>query len=191
MPQNFMQLVMNPARQRIVQYLLLHGQGTTAEIGKTLQDIPLASLYRHMKTLLEAGCLEVVGENPIRGAVEKTYRLVANPMGEPSQQEVANLFQSGLVSLMATFQEYFATEGCDPQKDGLAFSTSTLMLTDQELMAFLQKLGAVFNEYIGNERAENGRKARRITLISSPGERDEIPQHGKEEQEHVGNQESD
>lgn len=41
--------VMNPARQRIFQYFLLHETGTVKEIRKALPDIPSARLYRHIK----------------------------------------------------------------------------------------------------------------------------------------------
>ena len=43
------EVVMNPVRQRIFQYLLIHEKGTVKEIKKELQDIPSASLYRHVK----------------------------------------------------------------------------------------------------------------------------------------------
>lgn len=45
------EVVMNPVRQRIFQYLLIHEKGTVKEIKKELQDIPSASLYRHVKIL--------------------------------------------------------------------------------------------------------------------------------------------
>ena len=45
------EIVMNPVRQRIFQYLLLHETGTVKEIRKALPDVPGASLYRHMKLL--------------------------------------------------------------------------------------------------------------------------------------------
>ena len=39
-------IVMNPARIRIAQYFLVHEQGTTAQIGEELSDVPKASLYK-------------------------------------------------------------------------------------------------------------------------------------------------
>ena len=49
------EIVMNPARQRIFQYFLLHETGTDKEIRKALPDIPSASLYRHIKILADGG----------------------------------------------------------------------------------------------------------------------------------------
>lgn len=73
------EIVMNPVRQRIFQYLLLHETGTVKEIRKALPDVPGASLYRHMKLLTESGILTVVGENRIRGTVESIYGLNKTP----------------------------------------------------------------------------------------------------------------
>ena len=70
MEKDFMKVIMNPIRQRIVQYLMIHGQGTSKEIMEELTDIPPASLYRHVKILAENGCIEIAEEHKIRGTVE-------------------------------------------------------------------------------------------------------------------------
>ena len=44
-------------------------------IRKALPDIPIASLYRHIKILADSSILMVVGENRIRGTVESVYQL--------------------------------------------------------------------------------------------------------------------
>ena len=69
------EIAMNPARQRIFQYFLLHETGTVKEIRKALPDIPSASLYRHIKILAGSSILMVVDENRIRGTVESVYQL--------------------------------------------------------------------------------------------------------------------
>lgn len=172
MQSDFMKILMNPVRLRIVQYLMIHKQGTTGEMKKELQDIPLPSLYRHVKVLLDSGCIEVIEEHKIRGTVEKTYKLVENPMGDVNSQDISTLFQSGLMSLMVTFQKYFASENADPQRDLLTLSTSILLLTDEEFTEMMQKIGNIFNEVIYNT-PEEGRKPRRITFISSPCEKED------------------
>ena len=63
------EIVMNPVRQRIFQYFLLHETGTVKEVRKALPDVPGASLYRHIKILADSSILMVVGENRIRGTV--------------------------------------------------------------------------------------------------------------------------
>lgn len=167
---SFAQIIMNPVRQRIIQYLLIHEKGTPAEIQAELSDVPTASLYRHIKKLYDGNCIAVVEEKRVRGTMEKTYALVQNPFQEdPATQDVSAMFYTFLLSLQTSFLQYFEKEGADPQRDMLSLSTSTLMLSDEEFMAFMQKLGEVFETAIHNGPAE-GRKARRITFISSPGE---------------------
>ncbi len=169
MKRNLIEIIMNPTRQRIIQYLIIHGQGSTGEMLKELQDIPPASLYRHVKLLFDAGMIEVEKEERIRGAVEKTYRLVKNPDTEVNNQDIGAMFQTGLISLMTSFQKYFAQSGNDPVKDMLTFSNSTIMMTDEEFLDFLTRLSTIFGEAIQNKPG-NGRKPRRLTLISSPNE---------------------
>ncbi len=169
MKRNLMEIIMNPTRQRLIQYLAVHGQGSTGEMCKELTDIPAPSLYRHVKMLLDAKLIEVVKEERIRGAVERTYRLAQNQDSNMKNQDIGAMFQTGLISLMTAFQIYFAQEANDPVKDMLAFSTSTLMMTDEEFMEFLMKLNALFTEALQNKPGE-GRKPRRMTMISSPSE---------------------
>lgn len=164
------EVVMNPVRQRIIQYLIVHGKGTAKEMQRDLSDIPVASCYRHIKRLYEAGCIEVTEEKSVRGAVEKTYALVRDSLPkEPGAKELATVFYTFLLSLQTSFLRYFQREDADAGRDMLALQNSTLLLSDEEFMEFLQKLGAVFAEAAGNKPAE-GRKMRRITFISSPGE---------------------
>ena len=79
-PQEITKIIMNPTRMRIIQQLSLTPEATTAELGRRLSDVPVATLYRHMKILEEAGFLEVIQENRVRGAVEKVYKLNPQPI---------------------------------------------------------------------------------------------------------------
>lgn len=162
-------IIMNPVRLRIIQYLSIHQQAATGEIGKELSDIPTASLYRHMKILENAGLISVVSENKKRGAVEKIYEMNKNaPLGaHPTQQELGQLINGNLLQLMGEFNQYMEKEGRDLEADMVSMTTSALLLTDQECMDFFNKIGEVIGEVIEN-KPEKGRKLRRITLISLP-----------------------
>ena len=94
------EIVMNPVRQRIFQYFLLHETGTVKEIRKALPDIPSASLYRHIKILADSSILMVVGENRIRGTVESVYRLNKDAMA--TEDETGNAVQMSLLSICAS-----------------------------------------------------------------------------------------
>ena len=47
------EVVMNPVRQRIMQFLMVHEKGTVKEMKNQLKDIPTPSLYRHIKILVD------------------------------------------------------------------------------------------------------------------------------------------
>lgn len=159
------EVIMNPVRQRIFQYLLIHETGTVKEIRKALPDIPSASLYRHMKILTDHSILMVVGENRIRGTVESIYQLNKHAL------EVAdadgNAVQMSLLSICASFARYFSSGHADPKKDMLLFTSCTLNLTDAEFTEFLSEINEIAVKYMEKAVATN-RKTRQITLISAP-----------------------
>lgn len=161
-------VIMNPVRQRIVQQLIISGASTVSELSSALSDIPRPSLYRHVKILLDAGCIEVVNKKAVRGAVERTYSLVKDLPGlEKTNANIAMLFSTSLMSLTGEFARYFAGTNPDPERDMLGLSMSTLMLTDAEYTEMMNRIGGVYGDYIKNGPGD-GRRARRITVISSP-----------------------
>lgn len=172
MEQDISKLVMNPIRLRIIQYLLIHGSGTPSQIMEEMSDIPPASLYRHIKLLYEADCITVVEEKKIRGTVERTYAMKGCQPCEFSNDSVEHMIQSSLMSLMTSFGKYFSKETADPVRDFLALSTSTLLLTDEEFMVVMEKIGEAIAPYLCST-VEKGRNVRRLTFISSPCEEDE------------------
>ena len=172
MDRDFVEIILNPVRQRVVQYLLINGKGTVAQIGRALSDVPRASLYRHVNLLLEAGCIQVTEERAVRGAVERTYALVEKPMGDPGLEDVARLMQGMIARVQLSFARYFARPDADPVRDGLGISSSVLMLTDGELKEMLGRIGAVYNDYIQNGPGE-GRRARNILWIVAPEDGEE------------------
>lgn len=165
-------LIMNPIRMRIIQYFMLNENATTTQIRGELEDIPKATLYRQMKMLEDANLIRVIKENRIRGAMEKVYELnKENLMSgkENPQEEVLQIINSSLLSLMGEFNRYFTKANADPLKDLLCLTTSTLLLSDEEFKEFSGKMGEAINQVIKN-KASKDRKIRRITFISSPSE---------------------
>ena len=161
------EVVMNPVRQRIFQYFLLHETGTVKEVKKALPDIPNASLYRHIKILADHSILMVVGENRIRGTVESVYQLNKDALA--AEDESGNTVQMALLRICASFAKYFSGGNADPKKDMLLFTNCTLVLTDEEFSGFLSEINDVAVKYMRKEAVE-GSKTRQITLISAPTE---------------------
>lgn len=159
------EVVMNPVRQRIFQYFLLHETGTVKELRKALPDVPSASLYRHINILTEYSILMVVGENRIRGTVESVYRLNKDALA--TEDAGGNAVQMSLLGICASFARYFAGGHADPKKDMLLLTSCTLLLTDEEFSGFLSEINEIALRYMKAEAGE-GSKTRQITLISAP-----------------------
>ncbi|MDO4384748.1 MAG: helix-turn-helix domain-containing protein [Clostridia bacterium] len=161
------EIVMNPVRQRIFQYLLVHETGTIKDLRKALPDVPSASLYRHMKILTDSALLAVVGENRIRGTVESVYQL--NKRALELEDADGSTVQMSLLSLCASFAKYFSSGHANPRKDMLLLSACTLTLTDEEFSRFLAEINQLAVKYMNAEVSE-GSKTRQITLISAPAD---------------------
>lgn len=159
------EVVMNPVRQRIFQYFLLHETGTVKELKKALPDVPNASLYRHIKILADHSILMVVSENRIRGTVESVYQLNKDALA--TEDESGNAVQMSLLGICASFAKYYASGSADPKKDLLLLTNCTLLLTDEEFLKFLSEINEVALKYMKVEATESS-KTRKITLISSP-----------------------
>ena len=156
---------MNPVRQRIIQYLLVHEKGTVKEMKKELSDIPSASLYRHIKILTDHEFLVVVEENRIRGTVENVYQL--NRAALEVDDESGTAVQMSLLSLCSAFAKYFSSGHADPRKDLLMLTSCTLTLTDEDFIKFLTELNEVATKYMAKPVTKKS-VSRQITLVSSP-----------------------
>ena len=69
------ELLLHPIRIRIVQSAMDGTAITTSELCARMPDVSKATMYRHVALLVEGGLLKVVGEERVRGAVERSYRL--------------------------------------------------------------------------------------------------------------------
>ncbi len=76
------QSMMNPVRIKIIREITLKKTATTKELQEICQDIPQATLYRHIQNLLKNGIIHVVSENKVRGLFEKVYAIKENPSAE-------------------------------------------------------------------------------------------------------------
>lgn len=159
------EVIMNPARQRILQYLMVHETGTVKEIKKCLPDIPGASMYRHIKILADHSVITVVKENRIRGTVESVYRLNQSALEIDDAEGLG--VQMSLMGICTAFAKYFAKGNVDPRKDMLMMTSCTLTLTDKEFVDFLSELNEVATRYMSKTVTKES-KTRQISLISSP-----------------------
>ena len=169
MKKDYMEACMNATRQRIIQVIMRKKEATSAEIGEELQDIPRASLYRHIKVLLDAEIITVVKEAFKRGSMEKTYAIAPQMPYSDTNEEYNSLIQSALMGLQGEFYRYFSGEDPDPQRDLLTVGSASLVMSDEEMIDFLTAYGELLQKYMPNKPGE-GRKVRKVTLVVSPNE---------------------
>ncbi|MGN8938131.1 helix-turn-helix domain-containing protein [Bittarella sp. HCP28S3_D9] len=183
---DIMKAMLNPVRMRIIQHLILHPTATSGEIAAALSDVPKATLYRHIKKLAQLELLQVAEERPVRGSVERVYRLAPNPQWHGSEEELEQMHQglfAILLGIMGDFERYFAQQPPpDPAKGDIALTTSTLMLTDGEMRQLSVEMGKILGPLVQNGPAP-GRKARKLTFIITPAEASAAPPEGREKEE--------
>jgi hypothetical protein len=75
MAQTKSDLLLHPVRMRLVTELAGR-QMTPGQLAAALPDVPQATLYRQINRLLEGGVFEVVAEQVVNGATERTYAVV-------------------------------------------------------------------------------------------------------------------
>lgn len=169
-------LILHPVRLQILQVLLGGRELTTAEIGNELQDIPAATLYRHIGTLARAGVLEVVRERPVRGTMERTYRLELDrasladgELQAMSAEDHHRAFTGFIAGLLQSFDRYLEGPAPDLARDGAGYRQTALWLDDAELEAFLAKLRGAVAE-VSDNGPGGGRRRRLLSTVLIPAD---------------------
>ena len=165
-----MKVILHPVRMKIIQALINGKEMTVQELSKWAEDVPQATLYRHLNKLLDAGFIRVVQENPVRGAVEKVYALKEPNIQSQedflklTKEEHLELFLTFTTQLMSLYESYLSQEKIDLVKDGVSYTIANLNLTDQEFIELMQGIGTLIQSAIANEPTPE-RKPRNIATI--------------------------
>ncbi|MGW0179542.1 helix-turn-helix domain-containing protein [Nocardia sp. NPDC003345] len=144
-----LELLAHPVRLRIVHAMSGGRTRTTAQLCARLHDVSKATVYRHVDILAGAGVLELAGEQRVRGAMERSYRLrgeraVIDPE-EVASATVADhraVFAAAMAVLLAEFDTYLAGETADPAADLVGYRQHTLWLTPAEAEELIEELRA-------------------------------------------------
>ncbi|MGY2067800.1 helix-turn-helix domain-containing protein [Blastococcus sp. SYSU DS0619] len=177
---NSVDLLLHPVRLRVVQAFLGDRTLTTGDLRAELADVPAATLYRHVGVLADAGVLEVVGERKVRGAAERSYRLVlaaahvsADDLAAMNAGDHRQAFTTFVAALLADFDRYLARGEPDLERDGVGYRQVALWLTEAEFRELAGDLRAVLQARLAN-RPGDGRRRRLVGLVHVPG--DEPPE---------------
>ncbi len=169
-----LELLLHPVRLRITWCLSGGRTRTTSELCAHLPDVPKTTVYRHVGLLVDGGLLEVAGEQRVRGAVERHYRLRRDrAVVDRDAAEAMTLddhrhgFAAAMAALHAEFNAYLDRAGADPAADSVGYRQGTLWLDPDELATMIGELHAIFAARAGN-RPTPGRRPHLLSPIFFP-----------------------
>ncbi|MET7831739.1 helix-turn-helix domain-containing protein [Micromonospora sediminicola] len=177
------ELALHPVRIRILR-AVAGTRLTTHDLVELLPDVPQATLYRHLATLVRAGLLDVVEGRRVRGAVERVYALPAHgatldadALAAATPEDHERYFTAFVSSLLSEFSRYLARDRVDLAADGAGYQQIVLHLTDAELGEFAAGFNALVGPLLGN-RPGDGRKPRLLATVLMPAD---LPPTGTED----------
>ncbi|MBP5685327.1 MAG: helix-turn-helix domain-containing protein [Candidatus Methanomethylophilaceae archaeon] len=158
-------ILSNPVRLRIVQYIQINGEATTKQLSDSMDDVPAPTIYRHVNALLSEGILRVKEERKIRGTTERTLAIDEEGWASKMPEDFSDVAYLFLMSLYGNFREYSARGGCDPLADMLSLRTIIIRLSDERFAQFFDDYRQLLEKY---QKLEDGGKQRSISIISAP-----------------------
>ena len=139
--------LLSPVRLRIIHAVRDGRPFTTSALCDRLPDVSKATVYRQVAILAEAGLLEVEGEERVRGAVERTYRLHSARTMMDSDSIAAmtiddhqQLFTVAVGALLAEFNAYLGRDGADPLSDSVSYRQFSIWLTNNEKATLIREI---------------------------------------------------
>ena len=157
-----LELLAHPVRLRIVHAMRGGRLLTTADLAARLPDVSRATVYRHVDLLAAKGILEVAGEQRVRGAVERSYRLsqeraTVSPEAfeSVSLDEHRRAFPASMAALLAEFSAYLDRDDADPAADLVGYQQRAIWLSRDELVALIGELSTAIAPRLANQATED------------------------------------
>lgn len=177
MTDKLMTCITNPVKCKLLLEIHSQGKTTARHLAEIYNDIPQATLYRHLKKMLNDGILQIVEETQVRGTVEKTYALASDincnmetMLEENSGELYMQYFMQYILGFAKQFQEYCQSPDINIKEDMTGFSLSPLYLSDEELASLATSLSQIIATVKQNEPRPD-RKLRTIGVIVSPAKK--------------------
>lgn len=160
---NIAEILSNPIRIQVMQYLQTYGEATTKQIAEALSDISTPTLYRHINIMLEQEALIVKEERKVRGGTERLL-VINNEEFELPENLSQNAYQF-LMGLYMKFQKYCENDAVNPKDDRLSLRTCVLRLSDSRYDELMDEIGTIIEKY---QMMNEGGRERNISIISAP-----------------------
>lgn len=169
------ELMLHPVRFRIMQSLLSGQRLTAQEIGRILEDVPQATLYRHINKLVEGGLVVVVDKQQIRGTTEKTFAVpdvrvgVIRDVSTMTSDDLMRTFMMFVASLIDDYDRYLKQDTYDLVADGVSYRKATLYLSDEEFQKVTKVIRETLEGGMKNEpRADRSRRVFSTIIMPEP-----------------------
>lgn len=170
-------LILHPIRMRILM-TVAGRQLTTAQIAAALEDVPQATLYRHIQALVKADILVVVEERPVRGAVEKVYaldsagsRLSIAEVMRMTHEDHLRMLTAFVMGLIGDYERYLNRADARPVLE-TGFHKTPLQLTEDDLRTLGAELSQVLLKY-AHQQPSPERRTFYFSTVLMPG--DDVP----------------
>lgn len=168
--------LLHPVRLRIVTQLF-GSEATAKELAKVLVDIPQATLYRHIKVLLQAGIISVVDEQNVNGAIERRYGVNAGQarFSEAEAQLITgqqhvSYFSVFMGSLLDNLKRHVKHRSAKRiAQGGLSYNRVLLHLSAAERTALRGQMTELFSKYMQSPTKD--REAYSFALVVIPEDR--------------------
>jgi DNA-binding transcriptional ArsR family regulator len=168
------ELLLHPVRLRIVHAVRDGLPFTTSQLCARLPDVSIATVYRQVALLADAGLLVVESEERVRGAVERIYRLqpakTAIGVDIAAGMSVADHhrgFAAAVAALLAEFHAYLERDGANPLADLVSYRQFSLWLSNDEKAALLEDMVALIGARLAHPPTP-GRRQHMLSTIFFP-----------------------
>jgi AcrR family transcriptional regulator len=166
------ELLLHPVRLRIVQAGFDGRALTTSDLCARMPDVSKATVYRQVALLVEGRLLEVDGEQRVRGAVERRYRLHqaraamdADAIAAMTLDDHRRGFTALTASLLAEFNLYLDRDGADPVADAVSYWQASLWLSNDERAELMEEVRAAIRARAGNPPAPERTRHQFATML--------------------------
>jgi hypothetical protein len=173
MTQTNVDVILHPIRFRIL--LTLAGRRLTAQdLAQALPQVPQATLYRHIRHLMDADLLSIDETRSVRGGVvENVYtlkqedaRLTAEDVASLSREDHLRFFTIFFTSVLQDFERYLQQEPINVARD-VRYHQVPLYLSDDEFQNLMQELSAIIQIQQHNH-PDPSRRRRLLTSVIMP-----------------------
>lgn len=166
-------LILHPVRYRILQ-TLVGRELNTQQIAEENPALPISSLYRHLKTLLDAGLVQVAETKLVKGIAEKVYTVGDVPMVTEeeftrySKEEHQQFFAGYLSYLLRGFSDFiYAREEIDLKEERMGF-TDAVFYASKEEMDLIGEFLMKQVESLKKNKPGKGRQRQMLSIITFP-----------------------